>query len=44
MTMQCPYGQIGQIVDYGVNDLNSGVESQKCVTDTSNAACTPTNP
>lgn len=27
LTMQCPYGTIGQIVDYGVNNVALGVNA-----------------
>ena len=44
LTLTCPYGVIGSITDYGVNDAKSGVQSTLCIENASNAQCQPTNP
>lgn len=35
---------IGEIIDYGVNNIATGVQSQQCLNDANNAVCLPTNP
>jgi len=44
LQMSCPYGTIGSIVDFGVNNVNDDVSPTYCSTTKANAACTPTNP
>lgn len=44
LSLSCPYGQIGEILDYGVNDVHNGVDTQLCANTEANQNCKPTNP
>lgn len=42
--MTCPYGKIGEIYDYGVNDVyGANVDGLTCSTSKVNEACQPNN-
>lgn len=39
LTLNCPYGTIGQIIEYGVNDVKDGVSPQLCTATSESAFC-----
>lgn len=43
LSMSCPYGVIGEILDYGVNDVANGGNIKTCITDSENSVCKPNN-
>jgi hypothetical protein len=40
-TFTCPYGNIGEITDYGVTNPGSGNPADQCVNNANNEACKP---
>lgn len=44
LSFACPYGTIGQIFDYGVNQQNAGGDYESCIETEHNRACKPDNP
>ena len=44
LSVECPYGQVGEIFEFGVNDLSMGVSGDLCMNTAENTACYPDNP
>jgi hypothetical protein len=44
MRLHCTYGVIGEILDYGINDVQNGIDANYCKTTYANQACKPDNP
>ena len=44
VAVTCPYGSVGEIIDFGVNNQASGSPPDACLTNDQNRSCEPTNP
>ena len=43
LAIDCPYGQVGEIFAFGVNDINAGVSGDLCMNTAANEQCKPDN-
>ena len=43
VTVSCPYGSVGKVLDFGVNNLDSGSPQDACSINDFNRACKPTS-
>ena len=43
IAVSCPYGTVGKIIDYGVNNPSTGSPPDACITNDHNRSCKPTS-